>query len=302
MNRTHTPRVLPGLAVAALASAMLAALASTPASAAGTDYSNPASVSVTDTNPAPGENLTTSTITVAGQPTLTDVNVTLKGISSSQPENLDILLEGPTGIKVMLLSDIGGPTPANGSTLSFDDAAATTVADTGGLPNGTFKPTNEIGSGNDGSLVGGALLSAFNGTNPNGVWKLRFGSNGGGNLITSTLAGSWSLNLNPAAPPPPCNGLTPTIVGTPGNDSITGTAGNDVIVALGGDDTVIASGGNDTVCGGDGNDVLKGGDGKDKLFGEAGNDALKGGAGVDKCKGGDGTDKARTCERIRQVP
>ena len=64
-----------------------------------------------------------------------------------------------------------------------------------------------------------------------------------------------------------CPELTPTIVGTDGNDELVGTVGDDVIVALGGDDTVQGRGGDDVICGGDGTDLLLGGDGDDKLYG-----------------------------------
>src|SRR5947207_2110703 len=61
---------------------------------------------------------------------------------------------------------------------------------------------------------------------------------------------------------PLCAGLTPTKVGTPGNDMITGTSGNDVIHGLGS---------NDIINGGNGNDIICGGNGNGQLFGENGN-------------------------------
>jgi hypothetical protein len=108
-----------------------------------------------------------------------------------------------------------------------------------------------------------------------------------------------------------CHGMTATIVGTEGKDSINGTPGNDVIHGLGGDDFIFGQGGNDTICGGDGNDNLIGGDGNDRLdggdgddwldgqndedelYGGAGNDHLNGGYGNDRLDGGDGDDWLR---------
>lgn len=95
-----------------------------------------------------------------------------------------------------------------------------------------------------------------------------------------------------------CAGVSPTIVGTLGNDDIVGTAGNDVIAALGGEDTVKADGGNDIVCGGGDGDLLSGGKGKDKLYGEGGSDVLKGGKGTDACIGGLSVDRAKKCEKV----
>ena len=72
-----------------------------------------------------------------------------------------------------------------------------------------------------------------------------------------------------------CNGKTPTIVGTPGNDTLRGTSRADVIQGLGGNDTISGGGGNDTICGGE---------------------------GTDYCDGGAGTDTAVGCETSTQVP
>ncbi|NQV05686.1 S8 family serine peptidase [bacterium] len=124
-----------------------------------------------------------------------------------------------------------------------------------------------------------------------------------------------------------CNGLVPTIIGTPGDDAIVGTFGDDVIVGLGGNDTlrggrgddvicgdagddilhggigddvifggegadrVLAKAGNDTVYGGPGDDILNGNYDDDRLFGEAGNDRINGGVGNDVIRGGPGSDK-----------
>jgi hemolysin type calcium-binding protein len=108
-----------------------------------------------------------------------------------------------------------------------------------------------------------------------------------------------------------CAGLSPTRIGTNGNDNILGTPGKDVILGLGGNDNISGLGGDDAICGGAGNDRLTGGDGNDALLGEAGddeltggsgNDKLIGGVGTDKCIGGSGTDTAATCEVQTSVP
>ncbi len=82
-----------------------------------------------------------------------------------------------------------------------------------------------------------------------------------------------------------CVGLTASIVGTQGEDTIYGTDGNDVIAGLGGNDTIHGLTGNDVICGGDGNDTLSGG------------------AGIDYCDGGPGRDATDgPCERTDGVP
>ena len=60
-----------------------------------------------------------------------------------------------------------------------------------------------------------------------------------------------------------CNGLVPTIIGTPGNDLLFGRNGADVIMGLGGDDIIIGGNGADVICGGAGNDRLLGNNGND---------------------------------------
>jgi hypothetical protein len=88
-----------------------------------------------------------------------------------------------------------------------------------------------------------------------------------------------------------CYGVTPTIVGTSGNDALHGTPGPDVIAGRGGSDRVYGNRGNDVLCGGAGKDTLKGGKGNDELDGGAGNDTLNGGGGPkDFCIGGRGND------------
>ncbi|MEM7378888.1 MAG: LamG-like jellyroll fold domain-containing protein, partial [Pseudomonadota bacterium] len=89
---------------------------------------------------------------------------------------------------------------------------------------------------------------------------------------------------------PLCNGLTPTIVGTDGNDTLIGTDGDDVIVGLKGNDTIEALAGADTVCGNQGNDTILGGDGSDHIRGGKGNDTIHGNKGDDVIRGRKGND------------
>ncbi len=90
---------------------------------------------------------------------------------------------------------------------------------------------------------------------------------------------------------PLCNGLEPTVVGSPDGDIMNGTDGDDVIVGLDGDDEINSRLGNDTVCGGGGNDTLTGAAGNDTLLGEAGDDTLNGNSGDDIIDGGEGDDR-----------
>jgi Ca2+-binding RTX toxin-like protein len=88
-----------------------------------------------------------------------------------------------------------------------------------------------------------------------------------------------------------CNGKTPDVFGTQGNDVLKGTAGADVIAGYGGDDVILGYDGNDVICGGEGDDDIRGGPGADELYGEDGNDRLRGASGDDHLYGGAGSDR-----------
>lgn len=288
--------------LALVACAMVIGMAPQPAVAAGSTLTNATPLAPAD-NGALG-----SQISVTGQPSLTtDVNVTLHGVTHTTPSELDILLQGPTGVRVMLMSDApneigscGGD--ASNITLTFDDAAAGTVPGNTSLVAGTYRPTDfdtGVGCSNGDADVplpapNGISMAAFFGTDPNGTWTLIVGDDTSGD--SGSIAGGWSLNLTSSNSPADltCGGLPATIVGTPGADTLPGTKQRDVIVGLGGDDVIIGKKGNDLLCGGEGNDMLVGGKGNDQLSGAAGSDACNGGAGKDRVLDG--------CEVQRKIP
>jgi hypothetical protein len=117
-------------------------------------------------------------------------------------------------------------------------------------------------------------------------------TNGAGSFTTAVTGSDRAGNAATIQCPyqvviPTCRGLSPTIVGTVGNDIIEGTGRRDVIVSLGGADTVNGRGGNDVICGGGGSDSLTGGGGDDFLDGGDGSDSLRGGNGMDTCTSGE---------------
>ena len=139
-----------------------------------------------------------STIPISGQPGLiTSVTVTLNDLSHTRPDDIDLLLVGPGGQNVIIMSDVGGSIVASGVTLTLDDAAATSLPDSGPLVSGTFKPTNaggvDVFPAPAPPLSGATTLSVFNGTDPNGTWSLYLrddtGTEGG------SMAGGWCLNI-----------------------------------------------------------------------------------------------------------
>ena len=71
-----------------------------------------------------------SNITISGQSgVLVALTVTLNSITHTNPDDIDVLLVGPAGQDVMLMSDAGGSSNISNVTLIFDDAAATTLPD-----------------------------------------------------------------------------------------------------------------------------------------------------------------------------
>lgn len=183
-----------------------------------------------------------------------------------------------------------------------DQASDVTLTDT--LPAGAANVTATSGQGKCGPFTAGKVIcnlgvlpagSAINITlkgviaNPGVLSNV---ANVGGTQLDKQIANNTARQTVNAVPLS-CQGLTPTIVGTPGNDTLRGTGKRDVIQALSGNDTIYGADGDDVLCGGEGNDSLKG---------EKGNDKLDGGAYVDSCDGAAGTDSATNCEAVTGVP
>jgi subtilisin-like proprotein convertase family protein len=148
-----------------------------------------------------------SAITVSGLgSSISDVNVTISGLSHQFPEDVGLLLVSPAGQSTILMTDSGGEGEVSGIDLIFDDAASGGVPDEGPLTSGTYQPsvgTTPAESQNCAAPASfpapapaspyGSSLSVFNGTNPNGEWNLYVIDD------TSVGAGSitgWSLDIS----------------------------------------------------------------------------------------------------------
>lgn len=123
----------------------------------------------------------------AALPNVQDLTVTLTNLRHPRPSDLDILLVGPSGQSVMLMSDCGGTTALNGgnqATLTFSDAAVSSLTSSV-LTTGTYKPTDLAGLAD--TFVApaptsgwAATLSAFAGTAANGNWSIYIRDNAAG--------------------------------------------------------------------------------------------------------------------------
>lgn len=148
-----------------------------------------------------------SVINVSGMTgTLTRLTVTITDITHAWPEDMDILLVGPGGQTVLLMSDAGNGTSLSGVTLAFDDDAAQSLPDEGPIVTGTFRPSDyEAGDTFSAPAPAGAYgtaLSGFIGSDPNGAWSL-YGMDDG-NRDKGQINGGWGLTIVSTGPPTCC--------------------------------------------------------------------------------------------------
>ncbi|MGA1845120.1 MAG: DUF2341 domain-containing protein, partial [bacterium] len=157
-------------------------------------YSNSTYISI------PGSGAATpypSTITVpATTGTVTKVMVKLIDVSHDWAGNeLDILLVGPGGQSIMLMSDQGYD--IDDVTLTFDDSATEDVP-AADVVSGIYKPCetaqgDTLPSPAPAPPYTGTQLSMFNGLNPQGVWSLYVRDDA--DWDGGSIAGGWELTI-----------------------------------------------------------------------------------------------------------
>lgn len=126
------------------------------------------------------------------------MTVTLYGVTHAWPDDVDILLVGPFGQSVILMSDAVGTNanPLNSVTLTFDDSGPS-LPQSGPTPSGIYKPTDyfvgDIFPGPAPAGPYGSTLSVFNGWSASGDWHLYVVDDfypGDSGLISG-----WSINF-----------------------------------------------------------------------------------------------------------
>lgn len=144
-----------------------------------------------------------SNIFVSGMGTgITNLKVHINGFSHPATNDVDVLLVGPGGQKLVLFSDAGNAGASN-INLVFDDAAATQLPLAGALVSGTFKPTDPSAGDvfpapapsapNYPAPAGAATLSSiFGGIDPNGTWSLYVVDDNGNNA--GSISG-WCVEI-----------------------------------------------------------------------------------------------------------
>ena len=162
-------------------------------------FSNSAAMTI----PAQGAaSLYPSSISVVGVTgALGKVTVTLSALDHAWPSDLDVLLVGPSGRSVLLMSDVGGEWSATNLTVTFDDEAASPLPHDAPLYPGTYKPSDYTGDEIFWDLFDppapawpyGAALTNFHDVNSNGRWDLFVMDNVA--YDAGILHGGWSLTF-----------------------------------------------------------------------------------------------------------
>jgi hypothetical protein len=157
-----------------------------------------------------------ATINVSGIPAANGgMRVTLYDLTVASPGNIDILLVGPLGQKLIIMGDAGGATAiTTPTTLTFEDAAGAVLPQSSLITTGKYEPTTWVPGQpvfaapapggpyfEPGSTVGGAPTQvAFGTANPNGQWRLFVRDDGSSSALfaplTDQVAGGWGLQFN----------------------------------------------------------------------------------------------------------
>jgi hypothetical protein len=140
------------------------------------------------------------------------VTVSLNNISSSDIQQTDILLVGPTGAKIIPFASVGDGSSIGGVNITLDDGASGLIPGGSPLTSGSYQPTSITGStslvfpapaplvnaSNYAATDGAATLtSTFQNTAPNGTWALYAMDNSGNGA--ATIGGGWCVNITPPA-------------------------------------------------------------------------------------------------------
>ncbi len=173
------------------------AVVDTPTTVTGSTFCNEGGITV------PTSGLSTpyaSHITVSGEGAiLASVTAELRNVDHSVPTDLDVLLVGPGGQAVTLLSDVGGSSAVNDVDLTFDDTGSPLA---GAMASGTYSPTDDDVDGADpfpapAPPATGTAMSDFEASSPNGTWSLYVVDDASGD---AGRIDAWCLNVSSKTP------------------------------------------------------------------------------------------------------
>lgn len=144
------------------------------------------------------------------QGTVTKVTVRLNGVHHAFASDMLVQLVGPQGQAAVLMANASSrsgdaatpPDVLDGEVLTFSDGAAQPGRR---LTSGVFAPFDPgfaLGFTAPALPAAPASLVPFNGTSPNGAWKLFVFDDEGTAGTTGVIAGGWSLDIETSGPAP----------------------------------------------------------------------------------------------------
>lgn len=150
-----------------------------------------------------------STINVSGISGPANVRVSFTGLNHTFPDDIDMVLVGPGGQKMVIISDVGGTNDWVNTDITLSDAATANLSDAGANPAGSYKPTNvdtttdvmpapaPAAPYENPAPAGTATFASVFGTDGaamNGTWSLYVRDDVG--IDTGNISGGWGLLFN----------------------------------------------------------------------------------------------------------
>src|SRR5215213_10145129 len=132
--------------------------------------------------------------------TVTDVNLTLKGVQHERTENIDVMLVHANR-RALVMADPGNSTDVSDLTVTLDDEAGSDLPDGAVLTSGVLRPGNQAGDDDFPAPApapnGNIALSTFDGANPDGQWQLFIQDDA--DFDTGRITGGWELAITAKA-------------------------------------------------------------------------------------------------------
>jgi subtilisin-like proprotein convertase family protein len=185
-------------------SLLITAILTLGGSAFGATFTNSSPITINDADLASPYPSTIAVAALGG--TVTSVKVTINGFSHTFPDDVGMVLVGPTGAALLLQDGCGDDPDMVNVTYTFVDGGAVLPSLTAWTA-GNYKPTTYFTGdgfpapgpgtayGNPGPAGSGTatFASTYNGTAPNGNWNLYVVDLAGGDV--GTISGGWTLEL-----------------------------------------------------------------------------------------------------------
>jgi subtilisin-like proprotein convertase family protein len=182
-----------------------------------TSFTNTSPIIINDNAPA---NPYSSDIIVAGLTgTISDISVTINGLTHGWVADIGILLQSPSGVSYLLQGLAADGSGINNVVYTFSDAGASQLPQFSAWTAGTYKPANYLfdlwaapvppappgvgtyfipGPFGVPSVPTSTFASVYNGSAPNGTWKLFVQDFA--DADNGFISNGWSLNITTEVP------------------------------------------------------------------------------------------------------